>query len=60
MLLRRVLRRHLVRASIETEVPLLLLNGLNKDKEVIAPVFKIRRLGLRPLEPSFCLGKTPS
>ena len=29
---------------------LLLLNGSNKDKEVIAPIFKIRRLGLRPLE----------
>ena len=27
-----------------------LLNGLNKDKEVIVPLFKIRRLGLRPLK----------
>ena len=31
-------------------IPLLLLNGLNKDKEVIAPLFKIRSLGLSLLE----------
>ena len=36
---------------------LLLLNGLNKDKEVIAPLFKIRRLGLQPLETTCFLGK---
>ena len=30
--------------------PLLLLNGLNNDKEVIAPLFKIRRSGPQPLE----------
>ena len=34
---------------------LLLLNGLNKDKEVTAPLFKMRRLGLRPLETPCCL-----
>ena len=28
---------------------MLLLNGSNKDKELITPLFKIRRLGLRPL-----------
>ena len=37
---------------------LLLLNGINKDKEVIAPLFKIRRLGLRrPLETPCFQGK---
>ena len=38
-------------------IALLLLNSLNKDREVIAPLFKIRRLGLRPLEPPSFLGQ---
>ena len=37
---------------------LLLLNGLNKAKEVIAPLFKIRKLGLRPLETPCFLGQS--
>ena len=37
---------------------LLLLNGLDKDKEVIAPLFKIRRLGLGILETSYFLGQS--
>ena len=36
---------------------LLLLNGLNKDKEVIAPLFKIRRLVLGILENPYFLGQ---
>ena len=36
---------------------LLLLNGLNQDKEVIAPLFKIRRLGLRSLETPCLVGQ---
>ena len=36
---------------------LLLLNGLNKEKEVIAPLFKIRGLGHRPLETPRFLGQ---
>ena len=39
---------------------LLLLNGLNKDNEAIAPLFKIRSLGLRPLETLVFKGRTPS
>ena len=35
----------------------LLPNGLNKDKEVIASSFKIRRLGLRPLKTPYFLGQ---
>ena len=38
-------------------ITLLLLNGLNKDKEDVAPLFKIRRLGLRPLEIPCFLGQ---
>ena len=36
---------------------MLVLNGLNKDKEVIAPFFQIRRLGLKPLETPCFLGQ---
>ena len=37
---------------------MLLLNGLNKDKEVIVSLFKMWRLGLRPLEtPGFSRAK---
>ena len=42
---------------IELSLALLLLNGLNRDKEVTAPLFKTRRLGLRPLETPCFLGK---
>ena len=35
----------------------MLLNGLKKDKEATAPLFKIRRLGLGPLETPCFLGQ---
>ena len=43
--------------ALHCATTLLLLNGLNKDKEVIAPLFKVRRLGLRPLETTCFLGQ---
>ena len=43
----RVIRVFTITITITTP---LLLNGLNKDMEVIAPLFQIRRLGLRPLD----------
>ena len=49
--------KRLVQLPWGLTVTLLLLNGLNKDKEAVAPLFKIRRLGARPLEAPCFLGQ---
>ena len=49
---------HSVQRRFPAHRTLLLLNGINKDKEVIASLLKTRRLGLRPLERPCFLGQT--